>query len=228
MTPHELVSGFITEKGIVGPDYRKSLARPFADDSLGSAGAASSRRSVARGMVTVLRDGRRILGERGDDPPRLSKDGRDERRPAHLRRGLHREGGPDGHSHRHTRERLPARQGGHRRPLRGSRRRGRHGHAGLEHDLHPHRRAYQGEERTSSSSPTRCASPEISSMRAASKSSASAASCATASSPSSARRPRALSKAITRTRPSSPASGWTWKREPPTPTSSRPRSESSC
>jgi len=29
VTPHELVSGFITEKGIVRPDYRKSLAEAF-------------------------------------------------------------------------------------------------------------------------------------------------------------------------------------------------------
>jgi methylthioribose-1-phosphate isomerase len=29
VTPHELISGFVTERGIIGPDYRENLARVF-------------------------------------------------------------------------------------------------------------------------------------------------------------------------------------------------------
>jgi methylthioribose-1-phosphate isomerase len=29
VTPHELITGFITEQGIIGPDYRENLARAF-------------------------------------------------------------------------------------------------------------------------------------------------------------------------------------------------------
>jgi methylthioribose-1-phosphate isomerase len=31
VTPHGLISGFVTEKGIIGPDYRENLARAFFD-----------------------------------------------------------------------------------------------------------------------------------------------------------------------------------------------------